>query len=122
MESLGLFYGLSFLTAIIAFACALYLYLWVKKERVQNARIDEISKLIKQGADTFMTREYRILATFALVVAVIVFILLPQPVWKGSVLTNLSMRTDAPLRLPPRASSQHSSSASGAEPSWAFSS
>ncbi len=91
MESLGLFYGLSFLTAIIAFAFALYLYLWVKKERVQNARIDEISKLIKQGADTFMTREYRILATFALVVAVIVFILLPQPVWKGSVLTNLSM-------------------------------
>ena len=91
MESLGLFYGLSFLTAIIAFAFALYLYLWVKKERVQNARIDEISKLIKQGADTFMTREYRILAAFALVVAVIVFILLPQPVWKGSVLTNLSM-------------------------------
>ena len=32
MESnLSLFYGLSFLTAAIAFLFALYLYLWVKK-------------------------------------------------------------------------------------------
>ncbi len=90
-QNLSLFYGLSFLTAIIAFAFALYLYLWVKKEKVQNRRIEEISKLIKQGADTFMAREYRILATFAAFVAVIVFIILPQPVWEGNILSNLAM-------------------------------
>ena len=57
-ENLSLFYGLSFLTAAIAFAFALYLYLWVKKEKVQNARIDEIAGLIKEGANTFIRREY----------------------------------------------------------------
>ncbi len=91
MENLSLFYALSFLTVAIAFAFALYLYLWVKKMKVQNSRIEEISKLIKAGADTFMNREYRVLGRFAAVVAVIVFLILPQPVWKGEVISNLSM-------------------------------
>ena len=89
MENLSLFYALSFLTVAIAFAFALYLYLWVKKMKVQNSRIEEISKLIKAGADTFMNREYRVLGRFAAVVAVIVFLILPQPVWKGEVISNL---------------------------------
>ena len=59
MESnLSLFYGLSFLTAAIAFLFALYLYLWVKKVKVQNKRIEEVSKLIKEGADTFISTGY----------------------------------------------------------------
>ncbi len=90
-QNIGLFYGLSFLTVIIAFAFALYLYLWVKKMNVQNKRIEEISKLIKEGANTFMSREYRILGLFALVVALIVFLILPTPVWHGNVLSNFSM-------------------------------
>lgn len=90
-QNLGIFYGLSLLTVIISFAFALYLYLWVKNIKVQNARINEISKLIKEGADTFMNREYRVLARFAIIVAVIVFLILPQPIWHGNVLSNLSM-------------------------------
>ena len=90
-QNLPLFYGLSFLTVVIAFAFAAYLYLWVKKEKVQNVRIAEISELIKKGADTFMNREYRILGIFAAAVAVIVFAFLPQPIWHGNVLSNLSM-------------------------------
>lgn len=90
-QNLPLFYGLSFLTVVIAFAFAAYLYLWVKKEKVQNVRIAEISELIKKGADTFMNREYRILGIFAAAVAVIVFVFLPQPIWHGNVLSNLSM-------------------------------
>ena len=90
-QNLSLFYGLSFLTVVIAFAFALYLYLWVKKMKVQNQRIDEISKLIKKGADTFMNREYRILGIFAAVVAVIIFLILPQPIWEGQILSNISM-------------------------------
>ena len=81
MESnLSLFYGLSFLTVAIAFLFALYLYLWVKKIKVQNSRIEEISKLIKAGADTFMRREYRILGIFAGIVALIILIFLPSPI------------------------------------------
>ena len=92
MESnLSLFYGLSFLTAAIAFLFALYLYLWVKKIKVKNSRIEEISKLIKAGADTFMRREYKILGIFAGVVALIILIFLPSPIWSGRPIMNVAM-------------------------------
>ncbi len=92
MESnLSLFYGLSFLTVAIAFLFALYLYLWVKKIKVQNSRIEEISKLIKAGADTFMRREYRILGIFAGIVALIILIFLPSPIWSGRPIMNVAM-------------------------------
>ena len=87
----SLFYGLSFLTVALAFAFAAYLYLWVKKQRTSNARIEEVSLLIKEGANTFMRREYLVLAKFAAVAAVIIFILLPAPVWQGDILNNLAM-------------------------------
>ena len=89
--SLNVFYLLSFLAAIIAFLFALYLYLWVKKEKVVNGRIEEVSALIAEGARTFMRREYRILAIFASVVAVVIFLLLPTPIWSGGVLDNIMM-------------------------------
>ena len=86
------FYLLSFLTAAIAFAFAAYLYLWVKKHKVENGRIEEVAQLIKEGANTFMRREYKILAIFALVAAVIIFVLLPTPVWKSeNLIKNVSM-------------------------------
>ena len=90
-EHLSLFFGLSFLTAVLAFAFAVYLYLWVKKQKTVNATIAEVSALIKEGANTFMRREYKILAIFAGVAAVIIFVLLPSPIWKGNVIKNLSM-------------------------------
>ncbi len=88
---LSTFYVLSFLTAVIAFAFAAYLYLWVKKHKVQNARISEVAELIKAGANTFMRREYKVLAIFAGIAAIVIFILLPQPIWKGNILSNISI-------------------------------
>lgn len=90
-NQLSLFYGLSFLTAALAFAFAAYLYLWVKRQPVVNPTIGQVAQLIKEGANTFMRREYRILAKFALVIAVIIFLLLPSPVWKGNITNNVSM-------------------------------
>lgn len=70
MESqLNLFYGLSFLIVALAFAFAVYLYLWVKKQKTVNGKIQEVSQLIKEGANTFMRREYIVLAKFAAVAA-----------------------------------------------------
>lgn len=90
-EHLSLFFGLSFLTAVLAFAFAAYLYLWVKKQRTDNTEISRISALIKEGANTFMRREYKLLGIFAAVAAVIIFVLLPSPVWKGNVLDNVAI-------------------------------
>ena len=92
MESqLSLFYGLSFLTVAVAFAFAAYLYLWVKKQKTGNARIQEVSALIREGANTFMRREYKILAKFALVAALVILALLPSPIWQGNPLGNVAM-------------------------------
>ena len=90
-SQLSLFYGLSFLCVALAFAFAAYLYLWVKKQKTENAKIQEVSLLIKQGANTFMRREYLVLAKFAAVATVVILILLPSPIWTGSPVSNLAM-------------------------------
>ena len=90
-QQLKLFYGLSVLVAALAFAFAFYLYLWVKRQKSVNKKIIEVATLIREGANTFMAREYKILAIFSLTVAAIIFILLPHPIWKGNILTNLTM-------------------------------
>ena len=74
---------LSFLAVVIAFAFAAYLYLWVKRQPSENRRIREVSALIQAGANTFMRREYGILARFAGVAAVLIFLFLPEPLWTG---------------------------------------
>ena len=90
-QQLSLFYGLSFLVAVIAFAFAAYLYLWVKRQKTTNATIQEVAVLIRQGANTFMRREYKVLAKFAAVAAVVILVLLPAPIWQGEPLKNVAM-------------------------------
>ena len=90
-SQLSLFYGLSFLIVAIAFAFAVYLYLWVKRQQTVNKKIQEVSQLIKEGANTFMAREYKVLAKFAGVAAVVILLLLPSPIWSGNFLDNIFM-------------------------------
>ena len=87
----NLFFLLSFLTAASAFLFALYLYLWVKKQRIENEEIIRVSTLIKEGAETFMKREYLLLARFSAAVALLILIILPKPIWQGSVINNIAM-------------------------------
>ena len=86
---LPLFYGLSFLTAVIAFLFALYLFLWVRKRKVENPEIERISALIKEGANTFLRREYKLLAAFAGGVALLILLIFPRPIWNGQVVENV---------------------------------
>ncbi len=90
-QHLSLFYGLSFLIAAIAFAYAAYLYMWVKRQPLENKKIIEVAGLIRNGANTFMTREYKILAIFSGVIAVLILLFLPSPIWKGDALSNVGM-------------------------------
>ena len=88
---LSLIYSLSFLAVAIAFAFAVYLHFWVKKQPNTNARIKDVSALIRAGANTFIKKEYKILAIFAGVAAVIIFVLLPTPIWKGDIINNVAI-------------------------------
>ena len=83
------FYIVSFLTAAVAFLFALYLYLWVKKHKIENKEIERISLLIKDGANTFLKREYKLLAAFAIAVAVLILIVFPRPIWKSNPADNV---------------------------------
>ena len=91
--NMPLVYCVSFFSVVIALAFAVYLHLWVKRQPVENRTIREVSALIKAGANTFMRKEYRILAIFAGVAAVLLFIFLPNPIWSQEfeVVTNLKM-------------------------------
>ena len=89
--NLSLMYVISLFSVLIAFAFAVYLFLWVRRQKSTNARIGEVAALIKEGANTFMRKEYRVLSIFAGIAAVIIFLLLPSPVWTGHPGRNLSM-------------------------------
>ena len=89
--NLSLMYVISLFSVLIAFAFAVYLFLWVRRQKSTNARINEVAALIKEGANTFMRKEYRVLSIFAGIAAVIIFLLLPSPVWTGHPGRNLSM-------------------------------
>ena len=91
MKLMQLVYGISFFAVAAAFVYAVCLHRWVKKQPVTNKKIIEISGLIHAGANTFMRKEYRVLARFAAAAAIVIFILLPSPVWQGNVTANLSM-------------------------------
>ena len=89
MENLIL-YG-SILVALLAFAFAVWLYLWVKRQPCENQKILKATGLIRAGARTFLRKEYAVLARFAGVAAVLIFVFLPKPVWQGDVLRNIEM-------------------------------
>ncbi len=48
---------------------------WVKKQPAGSERMQSISKSIKEGALAFLTAEYRLLAIFAVIAAVLLFVI-----------------------------------------------
>lgn len=81
----------SIIISILAFGSAFWLYKWVVKQPSSNKRIAEIGKLIRNGANTFLSKEYKTLARFCTVAAIIILIFLPKPIWKGDIVENILM-------------------------------
>jgi len=89
--SMGLVYIIACIVALASFGFAWWLYQWVNKQPAENKRVAEIGQLIKAGANTFLKREYIVLAKFAAVIAAIIFVFLPKPVWQGDLIHNIEM-------------------------------
>ncbi|MDR0928444.1 MAG: sodium/proton-translocating pyrophosphatase, partial [Oscillospiraceae bacterium] len=82
----------SVVVSVLAFAFAMWLNRWVKAQPSSNARIAEVGGLIRRGANTFLRKEYLVLARFAGVVAVLILVLLPKPIWStGDIAENFIM-------------------------------
>jgi K(+)-stimulated pyrophosphate-energized sodium pump len=81
------------ISALVSILVGLYFYRYVNKQDSGTERMKEISDAIKQGAAAFIRREYTTLAIFVIVVALLIGIFLPQPLWQSD---NLVLN----LRLP----------------------
>ncbi len=91
MASANAWAWIALVISIASFVVAAYFYKWVKKLPVANARLEEVGKLIRDGAFTFLKREYRILGVFAAVVMVLIVLFFPEPVWHGDPMKNVQM-------------------------------
>ncbi len=77
--------------SVASFLLAGYLYYWVKRQPGGNKEAEEIAQLIRRGANAFLRREYKILAVFASVLAFLIFLFLPHPIWRSEFWTNFRM-------------------------------
>jgi K(+)-stimulated pyrophosphate-energized sodium pump len=79
------------ISSIISILIGLYLYHYVNKQDSGTKRMREISAAIREGANAFLKREYTILAGFVIVVAILIGIFLPEPIWTSKdLIQNLS--------------------------------
>lgn len=83
------FQFISIIIACLAFLEAFWLYRWVVKQPSSNPTIENIGNIIQRGAFTFLNKEYRVLLGFCGVAALVIFILLPTPIWVGHPFSNL---------------------------------
>ena len=79
------------LVSFLACGIAAWLYTWVKSQPSSNAEVARIGDLIQKGANTFLGREYRILAIFVAIVSVLIILFLPNPIWNGDISRNIMM-------------------------------
>jgi vacuolar-type H(+)-translocating pyrophosphatase len=89
--------GLSFfliaaiVISILSFLFAAWLNHWIKGQPSSNGRIAEIGELIRNGANTFLNKEYNVLARFAGIAAILILLFLPTPIWTGNIRDNVIM-------------------------------
>lgn len=87
----GFFQIGSIIISLLAFGVAAWLYKWVSAQPSSNARIAEVGKLIRNGANTFLMKEYKFLARFCAVTSILILLFLPSPIWNGDPIKNISM-------------------------------
>ncbi|MFA5560706.1 MAG: sodium-translocating pyrophosphatase [Acholeplasmataceae bacterium] len=88
-------YVLTGIVSLLSFGVAYWFFVWLKKQPSSNEKIATIAGWIKKGANTFLKREYLMLAKFVGVASVLIFLFLPKPIWQadshGYVLSNIMM-------------------------------
>jgi K(+)-stimulated pyrophosphate-energized sodium pump len=77
------------IASLISILVGLYFYRYVEKQDSGTDKMREISDAIRLGAQAFLKREYTVLFMFVGVVAVLLLIFLPTPIWAGDPLKNI---------------------------------
>ena len=76
------------LVAISSILTGFFILRWVKSQDPGSERTRFIGGAIKQGSQAFLNRMFRTLAMFVAVMALILFIFLPHPIWLTSTPVN----------------------------------
>jgi K(+)-stimulated pyrophosphate-energized sodium pump len=82
------------ISALVSILAGLYFYYYVNKQDSGTDRMKEIAAAIRTGANAFLRREYTVLTMFVIVVAVLIMVFLPAPIWSTSdPLKNIGLGT-----------------------------
>lgn len=81
----------SIIVSLLAFCLAAYFYSWVKKLPIADGPLSNVGLLVRNGAFTFIRREYKVLLRFVGVVSVLILLFFPKPIWSGEVKLNILM-------------------------------
>ncbi len=65
--------------AVIALLYAVVLFGYVRRQDPGSSRMTEIATAVRQGADAFLTREYRVIAPFAVVIVILIYVFIDIP-------------------------------------------
>ncbi len=65
--------------AAIALLYALFLVFYVRRQDKGNPKMIEIATAVREGADAFLNREYKVIAPIAAVIAVLIFVFIDIP-------------------------------------------
>jgi K(+)-stimulated pyrophosphate-energized sodium pump len=79
------------IASIVSILVGIYFYRYVEKQSSGTEKMREISDAIRTGARAFLKREYTTLAIFVAIIAVLLLIFVPAPIWSGSPLNNVSL-------------------------------
>lgn len=82
--SLNVAFVMSIAVSLLAYLVALYFYFWVKKQPSTNPEIAKIGEYIKNGANTFLKKEYMLLSIFAGIATLLILLFLPHPIWSDA--------------------------------------
>ena len=125
--------------ALVALVYAVMLIFNVRSQNAGTAKMQEISGAVREGANAFLSREYKVIAPVAVIVAVAIYVLIDIPLgtggstavgfvvgaglsaFAGYVGMAITVRTSSRPRRPPRAgSATPSPSPSGEGALWAW--
>lgn len=82
-------YGFAAIASLLVFALAAWLNNWVRQQPQGKKEVERIGVLIKQGARTFLRREYTLLGWFVLGATILIILFLPRPFWQGDIKNNI---------------------------------
>ncbi len=74
--------------ALVSVAVAVYLFIYVNKQDSGTPKMREIAGAIQEGAKAFLKREFLYLAVFVAIMATVLGVFLPKPIWKTEQITE----------------------------------